>query len=218
MRPILLDVVLRFGAALALGCALANLFYGVSVADPILFGPWCCSSPSWRSWQAPARPGRRHGCRSARRFRSNGARRLPKVPDIYSWEEVVEFSPIPCWAHLPPEVYRARVKTLVDTVVAEAALERSRTGRPVEGVESILARDPQHRPTKLARSPAPLVHAATDKGREESLLRDVLLVRGRLPLRGGEVEAGRSRGAFPSRQLPSGPALRRGIAGPRSDL
>ena len=24
------------------------------------------------------------------------------------------FSPIPCWAHLPPEVYRARVKTLVE--------------------------------------------------------------------------------------------------------
>ena len=84
----------------------------------------------------------------------------------YATEETVEFSPIPCWAHLPPEVYRARVKTLVDTVVAEAALERSRTGRPVEGVESILARDPQHRPTKLARSPAPLVHAATKAARK----------------------------------------------------
>jgi REP element-mobilizing transposase RayT len=84
----------------------------------------------------------------------------------YATEEVVTFSPIPCWAHLPPEVYRARVKTLVDTVVAEAALERSRTGRPVEGVESIVARDPQYRPAKLARSPAPLVHAATKAARK----------------------------------------------------
>jgi hypothetical protein len=54
----------------------------------------------------------------------------------------------------------------VDTVVAEATLERSRTGRPVKGVESILARDPQHRPTKLARSPAPLVHAVTKAARK----------------------------------------------------
>jgi hypothetical protein len=78
----------------------------------------------------------------------------------------VEFSPIPCWAHLPPEVYRARIKSLVDSVIVEAALERSRTGRPAEGVESILARDPQHRPAKLARSPAPLVHAATKAARK----------------------------------------------------
>jgi hypothetical protein len=84
----------------------------------------------------------------------------------YATEETVEFSPIPCWAHLPPEVYRARIKSLVDSVIADAALERSRTGRPVEGVESILTRDPQHRPAKLARSPAPLVHAATKAARK----------------------------------------------------
>jgi hypothetical protein len=78
----------------------------------------------------------------------------------------VKFSPIPCWAHLPPEVYRARVKALVGTIIAEAALERSRTGRPVEGVESIVSRDPQYRPAKLARSPAPLVHAATKAARK----------------------------------------------------
>ncbi len=47
---------------------------------------------------------------------------------------------------------------------------------------------------------------------------DVRLVRGRLPLRGGETEAGRSRDTFPGRQLPTGPALRGGIAGPRLDL
>ncbi|MEA2602225.1 MAG: REP-associated tyrosine transposase, partial [Acidobacteriota bacterium] len=84
----------------------------------------------------------------------------------YAMEEAVVFSPLPCWAHLPPEVYKARIRTLVDTVVAEAALERSRTGRPVEGVESIVARDPQYRPAKLARSPAPHVHAATKAARK----------------------------------------------------
>jgi hypothetical protein len=58
----------------------------------------------------------------------------------YATEEAVELSPIPCWAHLSPEAYRARIQALVDRVIADAALERSRTGRSVEGVESILAR------------------------------------------------------------------------------
>jgi putative transposase len=83
----------------------------------------------------------------------------------YATEEAVELSPIPCWAHLSPEAYRARIQALVDRVIADAALERSRTGRSVEGVESILARDPLHRPAKPARSPAPLVHAATKAAR-----------------------------------------------------
>ena len=72
----------------------------------------------------------------------------------YASKETVELSPIPCWAHLSPEAYRARIQALVDMVIAEAALERSRAGRPVEGVESILARALLlHRPAKLARSP-----------------------------------------------------------------
>ena len=35
------------------------------------------------------------------------------------------------------------------------------------GVQEILERDPQHRPAKLARSPAPFVHAATEMARKE---------------------------------------------------
>ena len=54
----------------------------------------------------------------------------------------------------------------MDAVIAQGALERSRTGRPVEGAESIVARDPHYRPAKLARSPAPLVHAATKAARK----------------------------------------------------
>jgi hypothetical protein len=84
----------------------------------------------------------------------------------YATEEAVILSPLPCWAHLSPELYRARILTLVESIVTEAALERSRTGRPVEGAKSIVSRDPQHRPAKLARSPAPLVHAATQAARK----------------------------------------------------
>ncbi len=82
----------------------------------------------------------------------------------YATEEAVEFSPIPCWAHLPPEVYQARIKTLVDSVIAEAALERSRTGRPIEGVESILARDPSIVPPNW---PAPPPRSCTPRRRPQ---------------------------------------------------
>jgi predicted permease len=59
MRPTLLGIVLGLGAALALGRALASLFFGVSVADPILFGAvalllaavalLACAGPAWRA-------------------------------------------------------------------------------------------------------------------------------------------------------------------------
>ena len=50
---------------------------------------------------------------------------------------------------------------LVETNETEAALATSLKGLPVLGVEAILATDPLHRPASLARSPAPLVYAAT---------------------------------------------------------
>jgi hypothetical protein len=72
----------------------------------------------------------------------------------------------PCWAHLPPELYRERIATLVESIEANAARERERTGASVLGVKAILADDPQHRPTTLAWSPAPRVHAATKAARK----------------------------------------------------
>lgn len=83
----------------------------------------------------------------------------------YATVETVTFSPIPCWAHLSPERYRARIAALVETIETEAAGERERTGASVLGVKAILARDPLHRPSTLARSPAPRVHAATKTAR-----------------------------------------------------
>src|SRR3982751_460510 len=84
----------------------------------------------------------------------------------YAFAESVVFSPIPCWAHLPADRYRERMKNLVEEVDAEAALARRQSGAGVLGVEAILAQDPQARPTSLARSPAPLVHAATKAARK----------------------------------------------------
>jgi hypothetical protein len=39
----------------------------------------------------------------------------------YATAETVTFSPIPCWAHLSPELYRARIAELVESIEAEAA-------------------------------------------------------------------------------------------------
>ncbi|MFY9826714.1 MAG: transposase [Thermoanaerobaculia bacterium] len=87
-------------------------------------------------------------------------------PMSYATVETVTFSPIPCWAHLPPELYRARIAALVETIETEGARERKRTGASVLGVKAILSRDPQYRPTSLARSPAPRVHAVTKAARK----------------------------------------------------
>ncbi|HEX4966229.1 MAG TPA: transposase [Thermoanaerobaculia bacterium] len=84
----------------------------------------------------------------------------------YATAETITLSPIPCWAHLSPEVYRARISQMVDSIEAEAACIRESTGAAVLGVEAILSRDPQHRPASLSRSPAPRVHAATKAARK----------------------------------------------------
>ncbi|MEA2599351.1 MAG: REP-associated tyrosine transposase, partial [Acidobacteriota bacterium] len=84
----------------------------------------------------------------------------------FAEEESVILSPIPCWAHLSPDVYRARIAGIVETLESEAARLRSLNGTSVLGVAAILAKDPQHRPESIACSPAPLVHAATKAARK----------------------------------------------------
>jgi hypothetical protein len=84
----------------------------------------------------------------------------------YATVETVTLSPIPCWAHLSAEIYRARIAALVETIETEAARERERTGASVLGVKAILSHNQQYRPPSLARSAAPRVHAATKAARK----------------------------------------------------
>jgi hypothetical protein len=78
----------------------------------------------------------------------------------------VVLSPIPCWAHLPADRYRERIKNLVEQVDAEASRARQQSGAKVLGAKAILAQDPLTRPNSVACSPAPLVHAATKAARK----------------------------------------------------
>ena len=102
------------------------------------------------------------------RTQESAARNRGEKPsrEEFVFAESVELSPIPCWAHLPSAQYRERMKTLVDDVDAEAALARKQSGARVLGIKAILAQDPQTRPDSVARSPAPLVHAATKATRK----------------------------------------------------
>jgi hypothetical protein len=97
-----------------------------------------------------------HTARQAARHRGEDA-------DLrrFAMPETVILSPLPCWRHLSPEAYRLRIAEIVEAIEQEAAAERRRTGRRALGRRAVLGVHPHRRPTTLARSPAPLVHAAT---------------------------------------------------------
>ena len=75
--------------------------------------------------------------------------------------ETLTLTSLPCWQHLSPEAYRRRIEELVEAIEREAATERARTGSKVLGRRAVLGLHPHHRPATLAKSAAPLVHAAT---------------------------------------------------------
>ena len=87
-------------------------------------------------------------------------------PRQYATEETVELSPLPCFRHLSPEVYRELVAGLVQEIDAEAAAERKRTGRQPLGAAAILRQHPHTWPNRTKKSPAPRFHAATKAARE----------------------------------------------------
>jgi hypothetical protein len=122
-------------------------------------------------------------------------------PLRFASAETVVLSPIPCWAHLSSAAYRRRVRTLVDDIEAEAARAHKSSGKAVLGVAAILAQDPQFRPAKLDRSPAPLVHAATQAARKffyETYAAFVSAFRAATEaLRQGNRDAPFPRGSFP---------------------
>ncbi|MEA2604463.1 MAG: REP-associated tyrosine transposase [Acidobacteriota bacterium] len=90
-------------------------------------------------------------------------------PGVHSAAALIDGTPLAGhWFDRTREyaAYRERIKGLVEGIESDAALLRSLNGTSVLGVEAILAKDPQHRPESIARSPAPLVHAATKAARK----------------------------------------------------
>lgn len=92
--------------------------------------------------------------RAARRGATPPARSRITLP--------IPLTPIPQWAHLPPEALAARHRALVADVEAEAACQRS--GPPL-GIRAVEARDPHARPACSESTPAPLCHASSAESR-----------------------------------------------------
>ena len=128
-------------------------------------------------------------------------------PLEYATEETVELSPIPCWEHLPTEGYRERIHGLVEEVEEEAVADRERTGLPARGPEAIQSQDPQHRPEKLAKSPAPFVHAAS-KAARLALYQSYSWFVGEFRKAAEKLRRGERRRQLPARVLPTIPAFR----------
>jgi len=85
----------------------------------------------------------------------------------YATLEVLTFSPLPCWKHLPADTRRRLVANLIAEIESEAAAQRQRTGGQVLGVDAIQGQDPHRRPERSKKSPAPLFHAASKAVRRE---------------------------------------------------
>ena len=75
-------------------------------------------------------------------------------------------APLPCWRRLSAEEYRQRCAEMVADIECETAALNARLGRTVLGVDKILAQDPHGKPRTISKSPAPMVHAATEAARE----------------------------------------------------
>jgi hypothetical protein len=119
----------------------------------------------------------------------------------YASVETLHLSPLPCWKHLPSEVWRGRALHLIHEIVEETAARRARTGSEPLGAAAILGRHPHDRPKKPKRSPAPLFHtwsAAVHRGLWEAYRLFVAAFRQAADkLRAGDRNAVFPRGSFP---------------------
>lgn len=93
-------------------------------------------------------------------YRARRSRPDARAKDFITQYEV-RIDPLPCWAALPEEERRARVRTIVSSIEEAAAAENARLRRKPMGAEKILRQHPHDHPAKIAKSPAPMCHAAS---------------------------------------------------------
>ncbi len=80
--------------------------------------------------------------------------------------EVVRLSPLPCWQHLAEEDYRARIRELVREINDSATAARAESQMTPLGPDGVRAQNPETRPRKIKKSPAPFFHALRKKVRK----------------------------------------------------
>ncbi len=134
----------------------------------------------------------------------------------YASVETLHLSPLPCWKHLPAEVWRGRALDLIHEIVEEAAARRARTGSEPLGAAAILGRHPHDRPKNPKRSPAPLFHALSAGVRRE-LWEAYRLFVAAFRQAAEKLRAGDRNAVFPLGSFPSGVAVCRGMTAEESD-
>ncbi|HEV2853139.1 MAG TPA: transposase [Thermoanaerobaculia bacterium] len=80
-------------------------------------------------------------------------------PARFAEPETLTLAPLPCWKHLSPEAYRARIATLIQQIEEDAAAQRQANGRLPLGADTIQRQDPRTEPNRTKKSPAPRFHA-----------------------------------------------------------
>ena len=88
-------------------------------------------------------------------------------PIDFEEEVLLEFAPLPCWAHLSSQEYQQRIRDLVEEIEQETAARHRREGTRIRGRRAVLRQDPLHRPKRRKRSRAPKVHAASRAARKK---------------------------------------------------
>lgn len=87
-------------------------------------------------------------------------------PLEFAESERVVLTPLPCWQGLEPAACRERLVDFHQNIVADGEAQRRVSGRSLPSPAALATLDPNVRPLKVARSPAPRVHAATQAVRE----------------------------------------------------
>ena len=102
------------------------------------------------------------------RAAEDAARRRGETFDKYehSTRYEVPLSPLPCWAHLSEEKWRAEVTRIVDEIEQTEAKRRRAEGKTVLGVKKVKAKKPTYMPDEVAKSPSPLVLAASETNKK----------------------------------------------------
>ena len=79
----------------------------------------------------------------------------------FASQQVVSFSPLPCWQHLPETTWRRYVSEMVDDIDRQGAIERKATSTTSLGVAKIMSQDPLQCPNEVSRTPQPRFHTAS---------------------------------------------------------
>ncbi len=128
----------------------------------------------------------------------------PVREEDFKTTEVLELSPLPCFASLDESQYRDFVAGMCAQVAAEAAASRQEKGTMALGAKALQRQHPHTQPNKTKKSPAPRFHAFAVAIR--NALRDAYnAFEAAFRIASGKLRAGDRGARFPEGSFP--PAL-----------